>query len=95
MPGRATQLCSKMPSRVCRRAEGYFGLVVGVNRFSNKEALLRMVLIIVVDNFSKLDLLDQEIRDEFFSFQGTPIFPDNVDEILKNSGTKSPLFSGL
>jgi trehalose 6-phosphate phosphatase len=70
--------------------KGYFGLVVGVSRFKNKDALLKNGADIVVDSFSQLNLSDQEIREEFFSFQGTPIFPDNVDEIIEKFLNKKP-----
>jgi trehalose 6-phosphate phosphatase len=69
---------------------GYFGLVVGVNRFSNKEALLKNGADLVVDSFSQLDLMDKEIRDEYFSFQGTPIFPYRIKEILQKFRGKEP-----
>jgi trehalose 6-phosphate phosphatase len=59
--------------------KGYFGLVVGVNRFNNKQALLDNGADITIDNFSELDFSDPEIQEEYFSRQGKPIFPGNED----------------
>jgi trehalose 6-phosphate phosphatase len=69
---------------------GYFGLVVGVNRFNNDDALLENGADIVVDNFSQLDLSDQKFSEEYFSFQGTPVFPDNIEKMLQNFQKKKP-----
>ena len=65
---------------------GYFGLVVGVNRFNNKEALLENGADITIDNFNELDLTDEELVEEYFSRQGVSIFPDNkkIFELLSH-----------
>ncbi len=68
---------------------GYFGLVVGVSRFNNKEALLENGADITIDNFNELDLNDIELVEEYFSRQGTPIFPDN-EEIFETLKRKKP-----
>ncbi|MBW6499156.1 MAG: trehalose-phosphatase [Bacteroidales bacterium] len=56
---------------------GFFGLVVGVNRFDNREALLENGADICIEDFSELDLENQEMVEDFFSRQGKPIFPGN------------------
>ena len=69
--------------------KGYFGLVVGVNRFNNKEALLENGADITIDNFNELVLSDIELVKEFFSRQGKPIFPYN-QEIFETLKKKKP-----
>lgn len=69
--------------------KGYFGLVVGVSRFNNKEALLENGADITIDDFSELDLNDVELVEEYFSRQGKPIFPGN-EEIFETLKTKKP-----
>jgi trehalose 6-phosphate phosphatase len=69
--------------------KGYFGLVVGVNRFSNADALLENGADIIVKNFSELDLTDPDLKEEYFSRQGKPIFPGNK-EIFEVLSEKKP-----
>ncbi|MBE0662939.1 MAG: trehalose-phosphatase [Bacteroidales bacterium] len=69
--------------------QGYFGLVVGVNRFNNKQALLDNGADITIDNFSDLNLSDPEIQEAYFSRQGKPIFPGN-DEVFEILTKKKP-----
>ncbi|MFW5707207.1 MAG: beta-phosphoglucomutase family hydrolase, partial [Bacteroidota bacterium] len=69
---------------------GYFGLVVGVNRFNNREALLQNGADIVIDNFSELNLNDEQLMEEYFSRQGTPIFPGNK-EVFNLLSRKKPV----
>ncbi|MFN2395678.1 MAG: trehalose-phosphatase [Bacteroidales bacterium] len=69
--------------------KGYFGLVVGVNRFNNKEALLENGADITIDHFNELDLHDEDLVEEYFSRQGKPIFPNN-EEIFKTLKKKKP-----
>lgn len=82
--------------------KGFFGLVVGVNRFDNKQALLDNGADITIDTFDELDLMDEDIQEEYFSRQGEPIFPGNneVFDILTHKkpaifldydGTLSPI----
>ncbi len=56
---------------------GFFGLVVGVNRFDNREALLENGADICIEHFSELDLESPELLEDYFSQQGKPIFPGN------------------
>ncbi len=81
---------------------GFFGLVVGVNRFDNKEALLENGADITIDSFADIDLNDQAIVEEYFSRQGEPIFPgeSKIFDILNQKkpaifldydGTLSPI----
>ncbi len=84
--------------------KGYFGLVVGVNRFDNKQALLDNGADITIDNFSQLDLTDKELIEDYFYRQGIPVFPD-ADSVfhifskrkpavfLDYDGTLSPIVS--
>jgi trehalose 6-phosphate phosphatase len=69
--------------------KGYFGLVVGVSRFNNKEALLGNGADITIDDFSELDLNDVDLVEEYFSRQGKPIFPGN-EEIFETLKKKKP-----
>ncbi len=69
---------------------GFFALVIGVNRFNNKEALQKNGADITIDDFHSLDLADQNLLQEYFSRQGTPIFPDN-DEVFKILAKKKPV----
>ncbi|MBW6480313.1 MAG: trehalose-phosphatase [Bacteroidales bacterium] len=69
--------------------KGYFGLVVGVNRFNIKQALLDNGADITIDTFDELDLMDEGIQEEYFSRQGDPIFPDN-DEVFDILTQKKP-----
>ncbi len=71
---------------------GYFGLVVGVNRFDNKEALLENGADITIDSFSEMDLHDEEILEEYFSRQGKPIFPGDSDIFTILSHQKPAIF---
>ncbi len=68
---------------------GYFGLVVGVNRFNNKEGLLNNGADITIDSFDELDLNDKELVEEYFSRPGKPIFPGNK-EIFDLLSRKKP-----
>lgn len=68
---------------------GYFGLVVGVSRFDNKDALKENGADITIDNFNELDLNDAELVEEFFLRQGKSIFPDNK-EIFATLKKKKP-----
>jgi trehalose 6-phosphate phosphatase len=68
---------------------GYFGLVVGVSRFGNKDALLENGADITIDDFNELDLDDVELVEEYFSRQGKPIFPGN-EEIFETLKKKKP-----
>lgn len=69
--------------------KGFFGLVVGVNRFNNKQALLNNGADITIDNFSDLDLSDVVLQEEYFSRQGDPIFPNN-NEVFDVLAHKKP-----
>jgi trehalose 6-phosphate phosphatase len=69
--------------------KGYFGLVVGVNRFNNKQALLDNGADITIDTFDELDLIDEDIQEEYFSRQGDPIFPGN-NEVFDVLAQKKP-----
>ncbi len=69
---------------------GYFGLVVGVNRFDNKDALLKNGADITVDSFFELDLTDEELVEEYLSHPGKPIFPGN-NEIFEILSRKEPV----
>ncbi len=83
---------------------GFFGLVVGVNRFNNKEALLKNGADITIDSFYDIDLQDEQILEEYFSRQGQSIFPggSGIFELLKKKkpaifldydGTLTPIVS--
>ncbi|MFO7978383.1 MAG: trehalose-phosphatase [Bacteroidales bacterium] len=69
---------------------GYFGLVVGVNRFDNRQALLDQGADITIDTFDELDLDDETLLEEYFSRQGTPIFPERSD-IFKVLSQRKPV----
>ncbi|MFO7573772.1 MAG: trehalose-phosphatase [Bacteroidales bacterium] len=69
---------------------GYFGLVVGISRFDNAEALMANGADITIDDFVDFDLHDQALHEEFFTRQGIPIFPDN-DEIFTILAQKKPV----
>lgn len=71
---------------------GFFGLVVGVNRFGNKQALLNQGADITIDNFQELDLEDEQLLEEFFSRQGTPIFPEGSDIFERLTQRKPVIF---
>jgi trehalose 6-phosphate phosphatase len=68
---------------------GFFGLVVGVNRFDNGEALLGNGADICIEDFSELDLENQELVADFFTRQGKPIFPGNR-EIFETLEKRKP-----
>lgn len=55
---------------------GFFGLVVGVNRFNNLNALLQNGADICIDDFDEFDPEDQALLEDYFSQPGTPIFPE-------------------
>jgi len=69
--------------------KGFFGLVVGVNRFDNREALLENGADICIEDFSDLDLENQELVEDFFTRQGKPIFPGNR-EIFETLDKRKP-----
>lgn len=69
--------------------KGYFGLVVGVNRYNNAEALLENGADIIIKDFNELDLTDPDLQEEYFSRQGKPIFPGNK-EIFDVLAKKKP-----
>ncbi len=82
--------------------KGYFGLVVGVNRYNNAEALLENGADIIIKDFNELDLTDPDLKEEYFSRQGKPIFPGHPEifDVLKEKkpaifldydGTLSPI----
>ena len=66
--------------------KGFFGLVVGVARFKNSEALKKNGADITIESFDELDLFSEQIMEEYFSQQGPPIFPGNKEifDVLKN-----------
>ncbi len=70
--------------------KGYFGLVVGVSRFDNAQSLKDNGADITINDFNGFNLEDETLQEEFFSRQGTPIFPDN-DEIFKILKQKKPV----
>jgi trehalose 6-phosphate phosphatase len=82
--------------------KGFFGLVVGINRFDQKELLLENGADMVIDTFDDFHPNDQQLLDEYFIHGGEPVFPGNKNlfEILKNNnpvifldydGTLSPI----
>ena len=70
---------------------GFFGLVVGVNRFDNKEGLLQNGADICIENFDQFDLEDQGLMQEFFLPQGTPVFPEN-QKLFDLLSKRKPVF---
>ncbi len=70
---------------------GYFALVVGVNRFKNKKALLNNGADITIDSFMDLDIEDENLLQEYFVHQGKVVFPDNK-EIFDILNKKKPVF---
>jgi trehalose 6-phosphate phosphatase len=68
---------------------GFFGLVVGVNRYDNGEALKKQGADIIIENFSELDLHDEELQEEYFSMHGAPVFPEN-EEIFNILSQRKP-----
>ncbi len=69
---------------------GYFALVVGVNRFDNKDDLLENGADFTIDSFDELDITDKELIEEYFSRPGIPVFPDNK-EIFDILSKKEPV----
>ncbi len=69
---------------------GFFGLVVGINRFDNKDGLLNNGADITIDSFFELDITDEKLIKEYFSRPGKPIFPDNK-EIFDIFSRKKPV----
>ncbi len=69
---------------------GFFGLVVGVNRFDNKDGLLKHGADITIDSFDELDITDKELIEEYFSRPGIPVFPDNK-KIFDTLARKKPV----
>jgi trehalose 6-phosphate phosphatase len=69
---------------------GYFGLVVGVNRFNQKKELLENGADITIDSFEEIDLSDPLIVEEYFAKSGIPIFPDN-DELFSLLAHRKPI----
>jgi len=69
---------------------GYFGLVVGISRFGNAQALKDNGADITIDDFTRFDLNDDALQEEFFTQHGIPIFPDN-DEIFRTLSQKKPV----
>ena len=72
----ATVVFEDATSGVQAAQKGYFGLVVGVNRFDNAQELLRHGADIVIDDFKQVNLSDKRIIKEYFTKHGEPIFPD-------------------
>lgn len=58
---------------------GFFGLVIGVNRFNNAKALIENGADITIDDFSELDLFNEDIIEDYFTSQFNPIFPGNKE----------------
>lgn len=71
---------------------GFFGLVVGVNRFDNGGALLQQGADIIIEDFSQINLADKEIINEYFTRQGEPVFPDNKKLFDRLKGKKPAIF---
>lgn len=71
---------------------GYFGLVVGVNRFDSGDVLMDQGADIIIDNFSQIDLNDDAIIKEYFSRQGEPVLPDNPKLFDKLKGRRPVIF---
>ena len=70
--------------------KGFFGLVVGVSRFKNSEVLKKNGADITINSFDELDLLSQQIKEEYFSPQGKPVFPHNK-EIFNGLKKQKPI----
>jgi trehalose 6-phosphate phosphatase len=70
---------------------GYFGLVVGVNRFDQKEELIQNGADITIENFTRIDLSDPTLIEEFFAKQGIPVFPDNNSELFSMLAQRKPV----
>lgn len=71
---------------------GYFGLVVGLNRFDSGVVLMDQGADIIIDDFSQFNLTDDAIIKEYFSRQGEPVFPDNLKLFEKLKAKKPVLF---
>jgi trehalose 6-phosphate phosphatase len=79
-------------SGVMAAQNGFFGLVVGVNRFDNREKLLENGADIVIDNFETFDIAEKTIIDEYFSLPAHPVFPENKDLFKKLKQNKPAIF---
>lgn len=71
---------------------GFFGLVVGVDRFNNRKALMENGADIVTDDFSTLDLTQKDIVETYFSLKEQTIFPDNQDFFKQFKDKKPAIF---
>ncbi len=72
--------------------KGFFGLVVGVNRFDEKEILLREGADMVIDEFSQIDLTDKDLLTSYFTRQGEPVFPHTTAFKKHLNGKKPAIF---
>lgn len=72
--------------------KGFFGLVIGVNRFDEGENLLREGADMVIDDFSQLDLTDKNLLQSYFTRQGEPVFPDTSSLKERMKGKKPAIF---
>jgi len=70
---------------------GHFGLVVGVNRFNNGDALLANGADIIINNFADLDLFDNPMIAEYFDIPKPLIFTQKTD-IFKSISASKPVF---
>lgn len=71
---------------------GFFGLVVGVDRFGNAGALLDHGADVVVSDFSEFDLKSKEILEAYFSWQGETVFPKNKTLFARLAQKKPVIF---
>ncbi len=70
---------------------GYFGLVVGLNRFENAEALKENGADLIIDNFEDFELFDNPEVQAFFSTNVPLIFSGETD-LFDRLKEKKPVF---
>src|SRR5690554_128304 len=71
--------------------KSHFGLVVGVNRFDNGEALLANGADIIIDSFKDLRLFENQVIEEYFNLPRPLVFGQN-STIWKKLEEREPLF---
>jgi len=71
--------------------KGHFGLVVGVNRFQNGEALLANGADIIINNFKDFQLFDNSVIEEYFNLPRPLVFGQN-SPIWNKLQEREPVF---
>lgn len=70
---------------------GFFGLVVGVDRFNNEDALRKNGADIIINNFNEIDLFNNSLIENYFNPKVPMVFSAESD-LFKIFEQKKPVF---